>query len=131
MLPTAARPAAERGASPSAARSGAIGSAGRRGAVTSKGSTAASTSSGQADGEPAASAGHGDRGHLASRLRRVRVVPLNLLVAPLRPVIRIRRGALVHTCSHEGAPCPQQSGGVLESPGLDAGGRRTSGARYA
>ena len=57
MLPTGARPAAERGASPSAARSGAIGSAARRGAVTSTGSTAASTSGGQAEGEPAASAG--------------------------------------------------------------------------
>ena len=55
-LPTGARPAAERGASPSAARSGAIGSAARRGAVTSTGSTAASTSSRQAEGEPAASA---------------------------------------------------------------------------
>ena len=57
MLPTGARPAAGRGASPSAARSGAIGSAARRGAVTSTGSTAASTSGGQAEGEPAASAG--------------------------------------------------------------------------
>ena len=57
MLPTGARPAAERGASPSAARSGAIGSAARRGAVTSTGSTAASRSGGQAEGEPAASAG--------------------------------------------------------------------------
>ena len=57
MLPTGARPAAERGASPSAARSGAIGSAARRGAVTSTGSTAASTSGGQVEGEPAASAG--------------------------------------------------------------------------
>ena len=56
-LPTGARPAAERGASPSAARSEAIGSAARRGAVTSTGSTAASTSGGQAEGEPAASAG--------------------------------------------------------------------------
>ena len=56
MLPAGARPAAERGASPSAARSGAIGSAARRGAVTSTGSTAASTSGGQAEGEPAASA---------------------------------------------------------------------------
>ena len=56
-LPTGARPAAERRASPSAARSGAIGSAARRGAVTSTGSTAASTTSGQAEGEPAASAG--------------------------------------------------------------------------
>ena len=56
-LPAGARPAAERGASPSAARSGAIGSAPRRGAVTSTGSTAASTSGGQAEGEPAASAG--------------------------------------------------------------------------
>ena len=56
-LPTGARPAAGRGASPSAARSGAIGSAERRGAVTSTGSTAASTSGGQAEGEPAASAG--------------------------------------------------------------------------
>ena len=52
MLPTGARPAAERGASPSAARSGAIGSAARRGAVTSTGSTAASTSGGQAEGGP-------------------------------------------------------------------------------
>ena len=51
MLPTGARPAAERGASPSAARSGAIGSTARRGAVTSTGSTAASTSGGQAEGE--------------------------------------------------------------------------------
>ena len=57
MLPTGARPAAGRGASPSAARSGAIGSAARLGAVTSTGSTAASTSGGQAEGEPAASAG--------------------------------------------------------------------------
>ena len=57
MLPTGARPAAQRGASPSAARSGAIGSAARRGAVTSTGSTAASTSGGQVEGEPAASAG--------------------------------------------------------------------------
>ena len=57
MLPTGARPAAEREASPSEARSGAIGSAARRGAVTSTGSTAASTSGGQAEGEPAASAG--------------------------------------------------------------------------
>ena len=57
MLPTGARPAEERGASPSAARSGAIGSAAWRGAVTSTGSTAASTSGGQAEGEPAASAG--------------------------------------------------------------------------
>ena len=57
MLPTGARPAAERGASPSAAQSGAIGSAARRGAVTSTGNTAASTSGGQAEGEPAASAG--------------------------------------------------------------------------
>ena len=57
MLPTGARPAAERGASPSVARSGAIGSAARRGAVTSTGSTAESTSGGQAEGEPAASAG--------------------------------------------------------------------------
>ena len=57
MLPTGARPAAERGASPSAAPSGAIGSAARRGALTSTGSTAASTSGGQAEGEPAASAG--------------------------------------------------------------------------
>ena len=56
-LPTGARPAAERGASPSAARSGAIGSAARRGAVTSTGSTAASTSGRQAEGDPAASAG--------------------------------------------------------------------------
>ena len=36
----------------------------------------------------------------------MRVVPLDLLVAPLRPVIRIRRGAPVRTCSHEGAPPP-------------------------
>ena len=50
MLPTGARPAAERGVSPSAARSGAIGSAARRGAVISTGSTAASTSGGQAAG---------------------------------------------------------------------------------
>ena len=57
MLPRGARPAAERGASPSAAPSGAIWSAARRGAVTSTGSTAASTSGGQAEGEPAASAG--------------------------------------------------------------------------
>ena len=57
MLPTGARPTAERGASPSAARSGAIGTAARRGAMTSTGSTAASTSGGQAEGEPAASAG--------------------------------------------------------------------------
>ena len=57
MLPTVARPAAERGASPSAARSGAIRSAARPGAVTSTGSTAASASGGQAEGEPAASAG--------------------------------------------------------------------------
>ena len=49
---------------------------------------------------------HGVRGHLAIRPRRVRVVPLNLLVAPLRPVIRIRRGAPIHTCSHEGAQPP-------------------------
>ena len=57
MLPKGARPAAERGASPSAARSGAIGSAARLGAVTSTGSTAASTSGGQTEGEPATSAG--------------------------------------------------------------------------
>ena len=57
MLPTGARPAAEREASPSAARSGAIGSAARRGAVTSTGSTVASTSGGQAEGGPATSAG--------------------------------------------------------------------------
>ena len=57
MLPTDARPAAERGAAPSAARSRAIGSAAGRGAVTSTGSTAASTSGGQPEGEPAASAG--------------------------------------------------------------------------
>ena len=57
VLPTGARPAAERGASPSAAQSGAIGSAARRGAVTSTGSTATSTSGGQAAGEPATSAG--------------------------------------------------------------------------
>ena len=57
MLPTGARPAPERGASPSAARSGAMGSAAQRGAVTSTGSTAASTSGGQAEGGPAASAG--------------------------------------------------------------------------
>ena len=56
-LPTGARPAAERGASPSVARSGAIGSAARRRAVTSTGSTAASTSGRQAEGDPAASAG--------------------------------------------------------------------------
>ena len=56
-LPTGARSAAERGASPPAGRSGAIGSAARRGAVTSTGSRAASTSGGQAEGEPAASAG--------------------------------------------------------------------------
>ena len=56
-LPTGARPAAERGASPLAARSGAIGSVARRGEVTSTGSTAASTCGGQAEGEPAASAG--------------------------------------------------------------------------
>ena len=115
MLPTGACPAAERGASPSAARSGAIGSAAQCGAVTSTGSTAANTSGGRAEGEPAASAGSqqttaasegGPRGQgpPSSRPRRVRVVPLNLLVAPPRPVIRIRRGAPVHTCSHEGAP---------------------------
>ena len=56
-LPTGARPAAERGASPSAARSGAVGSAAWHAAVTSTGSTAASTSGGQAEGDPAASAG--------------------------------------------------------------------------
>ena len=116
-MPTGARPAAERGASPSAARSGAIGFAARRGAVTSTGSTAAGTSGRQAEGSPPHLPGlcrrrppqaeaHGDRGHLAGRPRRVRVVPLNLLVAPLRPVIRIRRGAPIHTCSHEGAPPP-------------------------
>ena len=57
MLPTSARPAAERGASPLAAQSGAIGSAARRGAETSTGSMAASTSGRQAEGEPAACAG--------------------------------------------------------------------------
>ena len=57
MLPTGARPAAERGASPSAERSGAIGSAARCGAVTSTGSKAASTSGRQAEGGPAASTG--------------------------------------------------------------------------
>ena len=56
-LPTGARPAAGRGASPSAARFGVLGSAARRGAVSSTGGTAASTSSGQAEGEPATSAG--------------------------------------------------------------------------
>ena len=97
MLPTGARPAAEHGASPSAARSGAIGSAARRGAVTSTGLSRQ---------RPPGAEAHGDRGHLAGRPRRVRVVPLNLLVAPFLPVIWIRRGAPVHTCSHEGAPPP-------------------------
>ena len=125
--PQGARPAAERGASPSAARSGAIGFAARRGAVTSTGSTAAGNPAGRHRGSPPHLPGlsrrrpsraeaHGDRGHLAGRPRRVRMVPLNLLVAPLRPVIRTRRGAPVHTCGHEGAPPRNPSGGVLERP---------------
>ena len=42
---------------------------------------------------------HGDRGRLASRPHRARVVPL-------RPMIRIRRGALIQRRSREGAPPP-------------------------
>ena len=117
MLPTGARPAAKRGASPSAARSGAIGSAARRGEVTSTGSTAASTSGGQAEGEPAASAGSqqttaasggGPRGQGPPRQPPAPGAggPPGPAGAPLRPVIRIRRGAPVRTCSHQGAPPP-------------------------
>ena len=55
---------------------------------------------------PPRAGAHGDRDHLASHPHRARVVHLGLLVAPLRPVIQIRRGALVRTCSREGAPPP-------------------------
>ena len=117
MLPTGARPAEGRGASQSAAQPGAIGPAARRGAVTSAGGTTASASGGQAEGVPAASArsqpakaasGGGPRGQGPPRQPPAPggVVHLNLLVAPLRPVIQIRRGALVRTCSREGAPPP-------------------------
>ena len=114
MLPTGARLAAERGASPSAARSGAIRFAARRGAVTSTGSTAASTSGGQAEGEPAASAGSqrttaasggGPGGHEPPRRPPAPGAggPHEPAGGPPAPVIRIRRGAPVHTCNHEGA----------------------------
>ena len=143
MLPTGARSAAERGASPSAARSGAIGSAERRGAVTSTGSTAASTSGGQAEGEPAASArsqhttaasGGGPRGQEPPRQP-----PALGAGGPPEPAggpppsshpdptggPRSTRAAM------KGPRLRHPSGGVLERPGLDAGGRRTSGPRYA
>ena len=108
-LPTGACPAGGQGASQSAAQPGAVGSAARCGATTSTGSAEASTSSGGAAGEPAAPAGSkpaaatssGDpRGQgLASR-------PHRALVVPLRPMIQIRRGALIHRRSREGAPPP-------------------------
>ena len=74
---------------------------------------------------------HGDSGHLASHPRPVRVVPLDLLAAPLRPVIRIRRGPRSARAVMKGPRLRNPSGCVLERPGLDAGGRRTSGPRYA
>ena len=60
-LPTGARPAAERGASPSAARSRTIGFAARRGAVTFTGSTAESTSGSSRHRGHRAGQGHGPR----------------------------------------------------------------------
>ena len=142
-LPTGARLAAERGASPSAARSGAIGSAARRGAETSTGSTAESTSGGQAEGEPAASAGSrqttaasggGPRGQGPPRRP-----PAPGAGGPPEPAVgpppsgdpdpaggpRSTRAAM------KGPRLRHPSDGVLEHPGLDAGGRRASGLRYA
>ena len=108
--PTGARPTGGRGAPHSAAQPRAVGSGAQRGVTTSTGSAEASTPSGMPRGSPlhmpclirrrpSRAVTHGDRGRLASRPRRA-------LVVPLRPMIQIRRGALIRRHGREGAPPP-------------------------
>ena len=112
-MPTSARPAGGQGASQSAAQRRADGSAAR----ASTGGTETSASSGGTAGSTATSVGSrttaatssGDpRGQGPSRQPPAPV--------PLRPMIRIRRGALIQRRSREGAPpltpgrrCPRTS----------------------
>ena len=137
MLPTGAPPATERGASPSAARSGAIGSAARRGAVTSTGGTAASTYGGQEEGETAASAGFqqttaasggGPQGKGPPRQPPAPGAGGALGPAggppPSSDPDPVHGGPRSKRASMKGPRLRHPSGGVLERPGLDAGGRR-------
>ena len=135
-MPTSARPAGGQGASQSAAQHGAVGCAAQRGATTSTGSAGASTSSGRAAGSTATSIGSRPTAATSSGDPRGQgpscQPPAPGAGGPPPSNDPDPAGGPDPTAQPRRGPASDlRGGGVLKRPGLDAGGRRTSGPGYA